>query len=150
MLSQIDRIYGWEATPDNAFRDSLAKQKASVVCEFEHRVEQTKVAFAEQGLNAKLYYENKNFARNVSLVPTSAITDEGTIYPIAMAVTQLDYIFCKDQTRSALIRALLYKVKIAYEQLIYATGMGTVFIQFMQGGPRPKLSFLCLQNQERS
>ena len=48
MLSQIDRIYGWEATPDNAFRDSLAKQKASVVREFEHRVEQTKVAFAEQ------------------------------------------------------------------------------------------------------
>ena len=75
--SQIDRIYGWEATPDNAFRDSLEKQKTSVRREFEHRVEQTKLAFAEQGLNAELYYDNKNFARNVSLVPTSAITGEG-------------------------------------------------------------------------
>lgn len=75
--SQIDRMYGWEATPDNAFRDSLGKQKSSVQREFDHRVEQTKLAFAEQGLNAELYYDNKNFARNVSLVPTSAITGEG-------------------------------------------------------------------------
>jgi len=40
-------------------------------------VAKTIVAFAEEGLNAALYYENKNFARNVSLVPTSAITGEG-------------------------------------------------------------------------
>src|SRR5690349_5066763 len=30
-----------------------------------------------QGLNSVLYYENKNFAKYVSLVPTSAITGEG-------------------------------------------------------------------------
>ncbi|KAF8516649.1 hypothetical protein JB92DRAFT_3114074 [Gautieria morchelliformis] len=76
-LNKIDRMYGWAATPDNAFRDSLAKQKPSVRREFEQRVEQTKLAFAEQGLNAELYYENQSFARNVSLVPTSAITGEG-------------------------------------------------------------------------
>jgi translation initiation factor 5B len=45
--------------------------------EFEDRVQRTILAFAEQGLNSALYYENKNFARNVSLVPTSAITGEG-------------------------------------------------------------------------
>lgn len=28
-------------------------------------------------MNARLYYENDNFARNVSIVPTSAITGEG-------------------------------------------------------------------------
>jgi hypothetical protein len=75
--SQIDRIYGWEATPDGAFQESLAKQKRTVQREFEDRVEKTILAFAEQGLNSVLYYENKNFARNVSLVPTSAITGEG-------------------------------------------------------------------------
>ncbi|RXW24243.1 hypothetical protein EST38_g1624 [Candolleomyces aberdarensis] len=76
-LNKIDRIYGWQATPDNAFRDSLAKQTHHVQREFEDRVTKTIVAFAEEGLNAVLYYENKNFARNVSLVPTSAITGEG-------------------------------------------------------------------------
>ncbi|KAF8259895.1 hypothetical protein EI94DRAFT_1613470 [Lactarius quietus] len=76
-LNKIDRIYGWDATPDGAFRESLAKQKRSVQREFEDRLQKTILAFAEQGLNSVLYYENKNFARNVSLVPTSAITGEG-------------------------------------------------------------------------
>jgi translation initiation factor 5B len=70
-------MYGWTPTPDGAFRESLAKQQRSVQREFEDRVQKTIVAFAEQGLNAVLYYENKNFAKNVSLVPTSAITGEG-------------------------------------------------------------------------
>ncbi|KAJ8595056.1 hypothetical protein M405DRAFT_728704 [Rhizopogon salebrosus TDB-379] len=76
-LNKIDRLYDWKATPDGAFQESLAKQKRSVQREFEDRVQKTILAFAEQGLNAVLYYENKSFARNVSLVPTSAITGEG-------------------------------------------------------------------------
>lgn len=74
---QIDRLYGWKATPDGAFRESLAGQTRAVQREFEDRVAKTIVAFAEEGLNAVLYYDNKNLGRNVSLVPTSAITGEG-------------------------------------------------------------------------
>jgi translation initiation factor 5B len=70
-------MYGWEAIPDNSFQDSLLKQKPAVQREFESRVQRTIVAFAEQGLNAVLHYENKNLGKNVSLVPTSAITGEG-------------------------------------------------------------------------
>ncbi|KAG9029648.1 hypothetical protein FRB95_005036 [Tulasnella sp. JGI-2019a] len=76
-LNKIDRMYGWEKIPDNAFQDSLAKQKTSVQKEFETRCTNTILAFAEQGLNAKLYYENDNPGRIVSLVPTSAVTGEG-------------------------------------------------------------------------
>ncbi|KIY45157.1 P-loop containing nucleoside triphosphate hydrolase protein [Fistulina hepatica ATCC 64428] len=76
-LNKIDRMYGWEATPDGAFQESLAKQSRTVQREFEDRVSKTILAFAEEGLNAVLYYENRNFARNVSIVPTSAITGEG-------------------------------------------------------------------------
>ncbi|KDQ11544.1 hypothetical protein BOTBODRAFT_35216 [Botryobasidium botryosum FD-172 SS1] len=76
-LNKIDRIYDWVATPDNAFQDSLAKQKPVVQREFERRLKETQLAFSEQGLNAVPYYENKNFAKYVSLVPTSAITGEG-------------------------------------------------------------------------
>ena len=73
---------GWSSQEEfarkkQAKQESLAKQKKSVQREFEDRVEKTILAFAEQGLNAVLYYENKSFARNVSLVPTSAITGEG-------------------------------------------------------------------------
>ena len=76
-LNKVDRLYGWDATSNNSFRDSLSKQQASTQREFQDRLEQTKVAFAEQGLNAEVYYQNKNLSRTVSLVPTSAITGEG-------------------------------------------------------------------------
>lgn len=76
-LNKIDRLFDWVATPDLPFQMALAKQKSHVIAEFNDRVSKTKVAFAEQGLNSTLYYENKNFAKYVSLVPTSAHTGEG-------------------------------------------------------------------------
>jgi translation initiation factor aIF-2/yIF-2 len=76
-LNKIDRLFGWKAIPDNGFQDSLAQQSESVKREFETRVEKTILAFAEQGLNSTLYYNNKNFAKYVSLVPTSAHSGEG-------------------------------------------------------------------------
>lgn len=76
-LNKIDRLYGWTAIRDNAFRDSLSKQVRPVQREFETRLESVVLAFAEQGLNAVPYYENTNYSKNVSLVPTSAVTGEG-------------------------------------------------------------------------
>ena len=74
---QIDRLYGWQAMKDGGFQQTLAQQNRAVQREFEKRLQDTIVAFAEQGLNAVPYYDNKNFAKNVSLVPTSAHTGEG-------------------------------------------------------------------------
>ena len=76
-LNKIDRLYGWKKIDNNGFQDSLAMQNKSVQAEFRTRLEQTKVAFAEQGFNSELYYENKSMAKYVSLVPTSAHTGEG-------------------------------------------------------------------------
>lgn len=76
-LNKIDRLYDWESVPNNSFRDSYAKQKASVQSEFQSRYEQIKVALAEQGLNSELYFQNKNLSKYVSIVPTSAVTGEG-------------------------------------------------------------------------
>jgi len=70
-------MYGWNPTADGGFRESLNQQSKSTRSEFEDRLARTKVAFAEQGLNAELFDENKNLGRNISLVPTSAITGEG-------------------------------------------------------------------------
>ncbi|KAK9480849.1 hypothetical protein V1514DRAFT_301672 [Lipomyces japonicus] len=76
-LNKIDRLYGWQPIPNNGVQDSLASQSKAVQNEFEDRLQKTKLALAEQGLNSEVYYKNKNVARNVSLVPTSAVTGEG-------------------------------------------------------------------------
>lgn len=76
-LNKIDRLYGWKMVANNGFRESLALQNKGVQNEFKNRLEQTKLAFAEQGFNAELYYENKSMAKFVSLIPTSAHTGEG-------------------------------------------------------------------------
>lgn len=76
-LNKIDRLFDWESTPNNSFRDSFARQGKSVQSEFESRYEKIKLALAEQGLNSELYYQNKNMSKYVSIVPTSAVTGEG-------------------------------------------------------------------------
>jgi translation initiation factor 5B len=76
-LNKIDRMFDWKEYPDYPTRDTLALQKPHVIKEFNDRVTKTIVQFAEQGLNACLYWENKNLGKNVSLIPTSAITGEG-------------------------------------------------------------------------
>ncbi|KAK3352349.1 eukaryotic translation initiation factor 5B [Lasiosphaeria hispida] len=76
-LNKIDRLYGWKKIDNNGFQESLALQGKAVQNEFRSRLEQTKLAFAEQGFNSELFYENKSMAKYVSLVPTSAHTGEG-------------------------------------------------------------------------
>ncbi|TDZ65168.1 Eukaryotic translation initiation factor 5B [Colletotrichum trifolii] len=76
-LNKIDRLYGWKKIDNNGFQESLALQPKAVQNEFKNRLEQTKLAFSEQGFNAELFYENKSMAKNVSLIPTSAHTGEG-------------------------------------------------------------------------
>ncbi|ATY59932.1 mitochondrial translation initiation factor IF-2 [Cordyceps militaris] len=76
-LNKIDRLFGWKKIDNNGFQESLALQNKAVHNEFEKRLSETKLAFAEQGFNAELYYENPSMSKNVSLVPTSAHTGEG-------------------------------------------------------------------------
>lgn len=76
-LNKIDRLYGWKKVDNNGFRESLALQNKAVHNEFKKRLDETKLAFAEQGFNSELFYENKSMSKFVSLVPTSAHTGEG-------------------------------------------------------------------------
>eukprot|EP01059_Diplonema_ambulator_P023146 TRINITY_DN3856_c2_g1_i2.p1 TRINITY_DN3856_c2_g1~~TRINITY_DN3856_c2_g1_i2.p1 ORF type:complete len:467 (+),score=267.49 TRINITY_DN3856_c2_g1_i2:45-1445(+) len=76
-LNKIDRLYDWEVSPHTPFPITYKKQKEYVKAEFEKRLNVVQTELAEQGLNACLYTQNKNFLKNVSLVPTSAHTGEG-------------------------------------------------------------------------
>lgn len=54
--------------------DIIKNQAINTQREFERRSKEIIVQFAEQGLNAALFYENTDPKTYFSLVPTSAIT----------------------------------------------------------------------------
>ena len=75
-LNKIDRIFDWVPNEFMNSQDTIAKQKSNCHDEFEDRLGKVKLAFAEQGLNVALYYENHE-DDDILMVPTSAITGEG-------------------------------------------------------------------------
>jgi len=120
-------LYGWEPTPDGAFRESLAKQTLQVQREFARRCDEAILAFAEQGLNAVLYYENKNMAKNVSLVPTSAITGEG-VPDMIMLLVHLT------QTRMSDRLMYLAEVECTILEVKIIEGLGTTIDVVLSNG----------------
>ena len=76
-LNKVDRCYDWQATANGPFRPSLAKQRRGTQDEFDKRAKDALMALTEQGLNTALYYDNPDFRKYVSVIPTSAITGEG-------------------------------------------------------------------------
>jgi translation initiation factor 5B len=80
-LNKVDRCYDWQPTPNGPFRPSLARQRRGTQDEFEKRSAEAITALTTQGLNCSLYYDNPDFRKYVSVVPTSAITGEGETQP---------------------------------------------------------------------
>ncbi|CAO1331177.1 unnamed protein product [Diamesa tonsa] len=76
-LNKIDRLYDWQTMPRRDIRDVIKGQAANTMLEFTKRTNEIIVEFAEQGMNAALFYDNPDLNTYVSLVPTSAITGEG-------------------------------------------------------------------------
>ena len=126
-LNKIDRLYQWKKIENNGFQDSLAMQSKGVQNEFRDRLEKTKVAFAEQGFNAELYYENKSMARNVSLVPTSAHTGEGIPDMIKLLVSL---------TQERMTNKLMYlsEVECTVLEVKIIEGLGTTIDVVLSNG----------------
>lgn len=126
-LNKIDRLYGWKKIDNNGFRESLAMQSKGVLNEFKSRVEQTKLAFAEQGFNSELFWENKSMARNVSLVPTSAHTGEG-IPDMLKLLTTL--------TQERMANALMYlsEIECTVLEVKVIEGLGTTIDVVLSNG----------------
>lgn len=76
-LNKIDRCYGWKSIPNAPLQQTLASQPSHTQQEFQKRAAESIGLLAGQGLNCALYYENPDFRKFVSIVPTSAITGEG-------------------------------------------------------------------------
>lgn len=126
-LNKIDRLYNWKKIDNNGFQDSLAMQNKGVQNEFRDRLEKTKLAFAEQGFNAELFYENKNMAKFVSLVPTSAHTGEG-VPDMLMLLARL--------TQERMTNNLMYlsEVEATVLEVKVIEGLGTTIDVILSNG----------------
>jgi len=72
----LPRLYDWQTMNRKDVQDIVKNQAANTQREFERRLKHIIVQFAEQSLNAAIFYENPDPRSYVSLVPTSAITGE--------------------------------------------------------------------------
>ncbi|KFG62288.1 putative translation initiation factor IF-2 [Toxoplasma gondii RUB] len=77
-LNKIDRLYGWNSIPwQHDIPKHLASQGPSTRDEFDRRAMEAITQLQEEGFNCRLYWENEDVRKNVSVVPTSAVTGEG-------------------------------------------------------------------------
>ena len=76
-LNKIDRLYGWKKNPNKSFQTTFEEQETNTQDEFDTRLNKIIVQIMEQGINAKLYWENDSPEDTISICPLSAITGEG-------------------------------------------------------------------------
>ncbi|XP_074619946.1 uncharacterized protein LOC141878807 isoform X3 [Acropora palmata] len=85
-LNKVDRLFEWKRGPNSGIVDTIKKQKKNTKQEFEERLQIVVKEFAEQSMNAAIFYNNPDPRSYVSLVPTSAHTGDGMGDLIAQVV----------------------------------------------------------------
>uniref|UniRef100_T1GT41 Tr-type G domain-containing protein n=1 Tax=Megaselia scalaris TaxID=36166 RepID=T1GT41_MEGSC len=110
-LNKIDRLYDWQTFQRRDIRDVIKNQQANTQLEFQQRTKEVILQFAEQGLNAALFYENPDPRSYVSLVPTSAITGEGMGNLLYLIVESCQSLLPKRLMYSEELQAIVLEVK---------------------------------------
>ncbi|CAH2036658.1 unnamed protein product [Thlaspi arvense] len=77
-LNKVDRLCGWKTCKNAPIRKAMEQQSRDVINEFNTSVTAVITQFKEQGLNTELYYKNREMGETFSIVPTSAISGEGS------------------------------------------------------------------------
>lgn len=110
-LNKIDRLFDWQPMPKKDIRDILKGQEKLTMQEFDKRSKEVIVEFAQQGLNAALFYENPDPRNYVSIVPTSAITGEGMGNLLSLVVQFSQNILTKRLMYSETLQSTVLEVK---------------------------------------
>ncbi|XP_033194811.1 eukaryotic translation initiation factor 5B isoform X2 [Bombus vancouverensis nearcticus] len=110
-LNKIDRLYDWQTMNRKDVQDIVKSQAINTQREFEKRSKDVIVQFAEQSLNAALFYENPDPRSYVSLVPTSAITGEGMGNLLSLIVDACQGPLAKRLMYSEELQATVLEVK---------------------------------------
>ncbi|KAL1505433.1 hypothetical protein ABEB36_005003 [Hypothenemus hampei] len=126
-LNKIDRLYDWQTMNRKDVRDILKAQADNTQLEFEERTKSVILQFAEQGLNAALFYENPDPRTYFSLVPTSAVTGEGMGNLLALIVEYCQTKLPKRLMYSDELQATVLEVKAI-------SGLGTTIDVILVNG----------------
>uniref|UniRef100_A0A1A9X0M7 Tr-type G domain-containing protein n=1 Tax=Glossina brevipalpis TaxID=37001 RepID=A0A1A9X0M7_9MUSC len=110
-LNKIDRLYDWKVMARRDIRDALKEQEPNTQLEFNQRAKNVILQFAEQGLNAALFYENTDPKSYISLVPTSAITGEGMGNLLFLIIEFCQKMLAKRLMYSEELQAIVLEVK---------------------------------------
>ncbi|XP_001352861.4 eukaryotic translation initiation factor 5B [Drosophila pseudoobscura] len=110
-LNKVDRLYDWQVLARRDVRDVIKEQQSNTQLEFQQRTKEVILQFAEQGLNAALYYENTDPKTYISLVPTSAITGEGMGNLLFMITDYCQNMLTKRLMYSEELQATVLEVK---------------------------------------
>lgn len=146
-LNKIDRLYDWNIGQRKDIRDIIKNQGANTNIEFQQRVREVVLQFAEQvylnhfncygfysqlsnifqGLNTALFYENPDPREYISLVPTSAITGEG-MGNLLFLICQ----FCQNQLAKRLMFSEALQATVLEVKAI--SGLGTTIDAILING----------------
>ncbi|XP_054721109.1 eukaryotic translation initiation factor 5B-like [Uloborus diversus] len=111
VLNKIDRLYGWKSSKDGDIRITIESQSPATLMEFKKRCQDVVLQFANQCLNAALFYENTDPRSYVSMVPTSAITGDGMGNMLALVAQYTQSMMHKQLTFSKELEATVLEVK---------------------------------------
>ncbi|HPZ33357.1 MAG: translation initiation factor IF-2 [Candidatus Methanoculleus thermohydrogenotrophicum] len=75
--NKIDRIHGWRVQKDQPFTKTFAKQNERVQGILETKIYELVGKLSDLGFNSERFDRVTDFARNICIVPTSALTGEG-------------------------------------------------------------------------
>lgn len=85
-LNKVDRLVGWQSTPDEYIEKTLSKQSAKTMEHYRQRVKDIKYKLNQHSVTSLLYYKNTKKKKIISMVPVSAHTGEGIPDLLALVV----------------------------------------------------------------
>jgi len=126
-LNKVDRLYDWTPNADFPIQETLKLQPKGTQEEYETRLSAALLALNEQGLNAEVYYKQKDFKKTVAVVPTSAHSGEG-VCDMQMLIVQLT------QKMMAAKLTLIREIQCTVLEVKVIEGLGTTIDVILVNG----------------